>query len=291
MPTLPPPTDGPIPEDVVIVRRQKLPKSDREVVVITINRPKVLNCFNSDVIRGLSTAFRRVAEETSSDDPSDGPVAVILNGSGQCFCAGADLSDPPNPVAQSSDLPAHLENNPVHQMRRIHVPIIGAVHSYVITGGFELALACDILVGDMSTLFRDTHVKFGLAPCWGLSQKLARRIGPGRARWASLSATKIKADEAFHWGLLDLLIENKVGGAAVLDRALEMADDIGQNNMTMVKRYKRSIDEGTSRSLRDGLQRERELGISHYIETVYDGKTFQDAKSYISGDGRRRSKL
>ena len=57
--------------------------------------------------------------------------------------------------------------------------------SDVITGGFELALACDILVGNETTTFRDTHVKFGLAPCWGLSQKLQRRIGPGRAKLGS----------------------------------------------------------------------------------------------------------
>lgn len=278
---------------MVQVSRFTLSESGKDVVVVSINRPSVLNCFNSAVIKKLSDTFRTIAFETSGDRPVDEEhdlAAVVLTGTGRSFCAGADLSDPPDPIAQSSDLPEHLANNPIHHMGRIRVPIIGALHGFVITGGFELALACDVLVGDGSVLFRDTHVKFGLAPCWGLSQKLARRVGPGRARWASLSAAKIDAETAHRWGLLDVLIEAK-GREAVLARALEMADQIGENNSTMVKRYKRVMVEGGEKSLRDGLQRERELGIMHYVEAVHDGVTMSNAKEYIDGDVRRSSKL
>lgn len=79
-------------------------------------------------------------------------------------------------------------------MSLLQVPLIGALQGQVITGGFELALACDILVGDKTVIIRDTHVKFGLAPCWGLSQNLQRRVGPGRAaKLASLTAMPIRA--------------------------------------------------------------------------------------------------
>ena len=76
---------------------------------------------------------------------------------GDSFCAGADLSNPPNPLEQSSDLFENLLKNPVYQMSRIQIPIIGALKGYVITGGFELALACDILIGDETTKFRDSE--------------------------------------------------------------------------------------------------------------------------------------
>jgi len=173
----------------------------------------------------------------------------------------------------------------------------------VITGGFELALACDILLGDATTSFRDTHVKFGLAPCWGLSQKLSRRIGPGRAKIVSFGARPVGAAKAHEWGLLDELVldDDGVGSSstsslpsakdandAVMRRAIDLADTIGSNDPIMVRRYKRAIVEGTSIDFQKGLQRERELGLAHYLEVVGDGSTFEEAKDFI--DDRKGSR-
>lgn len=191
-------------------------------------------------------------------------------------------------IYQSSDLPHHLKYNPVYQMSRVGVPIIAALKGHVITGGFELALACDILIGDTTTTFRDTHVKFGLAPCWGLSQKLTRRVGPGRAKIVSFTAGPIRADKAHEWGLLDEIVDSSQSKDAVLDRAIELADAISTNNSLMVRRYKRAIEEGTGMEYRRGLQRERELGLAHYLEIVGDGSTFEDAKEYVKGSNRPR---
>jgi hypothetical protein len=83
-----------------------------------------LNCFNSEVCDSLSSIFASL-----KDDPN--VAAVILTGEGTSFCAGADLSNPPNPLVQSSDLPDHLLVNPVHQMSLLQVPIIGALKGYV----------------------------------------------------------------------------------------------------------------------------------------------------------------
>lgn len=147
-------TETPPPE-VVLTKRVFLPKSNAEAIIVSINRPSQLNCFNTEVVCTLAKIFSDIAN-------NDDVAAVIFTGNGKTFCAGADLSNPPNPLEQSSDLPDHLLNNPVYQMSRIKVPIIGALKGYVITGGFELALACDILVGDETTKFRDTHCKFGM---------------------------------------------------------------------------------------------------------------------------------
>lgn len=279
----------------VLVRTLELPSSDHRVVVISLNRPSKKNCFHLALVRALSAAFRDVnrqiqEQQLRAAEHDDGGqiAAVILTGEGSSFCAGADLSDPPSPLDQSSDLPHHLYNNPVHQMSLCAVPILGALKGYVITGGFELALACDILVGDDSTVFRDTHVKFGLAPCWGLSQRLQRKVGPGRAKMISLSACKVKAHQAYEWGLLDVLVSS---GNTSLDKALEIADQMAGNNGTMVQRYKRAIVEGGSMTLANGLQRERELGMAHYIEAVGDGSTFEGAKEFITDERRPRSKL
>ena len=154
-----------------------------------------------------------------------------------------------------------------------------------------MALACDILVGDATTSFRDTHVKFGLAPCWGLSQRLIRRIGPGRARLVSFTAQPVDAPRAHEWGLLDELIDDQSSNGCdvgqsrcdpVLVRAIELANAIAANDPLMVRRYKRAIVEGTNVDHQRGLRRERELGLAHYMEIVGDGQTFEGAKEYIT---------
>jgi len=270
------------PSPVVTSKRVDLTESSYQVLIVTINRPKQLNCFNTDVVFSLAKIFSNIADGNDHD-----LAAVILMGNGGTFCAGADLSDPPNPLTQSSDLPECLAINPVYQMSRIQIPIIGALQGHVITGGFELALACDILVGDETTKFRDTHVKFGLAPCWGLSQKLQRRIGRGRASILSYSARPIGAKLAYEWGLLDELKDSGEGKSA-LEGAIEIAEGIGRQNVNMVRRYKRALDEGGAMDLAKGLQRERELGLAHYSGAVGDGTTFESAKKYITDQDRPR---
>lgn len=298
--------------DEVLVKRITLPQSQKLAIIVTINRPDKKNCFNTRVCHKLAQVFHDIAQEIQAydlqssrrtDDDDEGGdngqsinsiAAVIFTGAGTSFCAGADLSDPPNPLHQSSDLPHHLRFNPVHQMGRVGVPIIGAVRGHVITGGFELALACDILIGDSTTKFRDTHVKFGLAPCWGLSQKLSQRIGPGRAKMLSFSAQPLKADIAHNWGLLDEIVDSSTLTCDIegmdknnhaLHRAIQLADSIGANDPVMVRRYKRAMVEGMDVT---GLHRERELGLAHYLEVVGDGTTFEDAKDFISSESRPR---
>jgi enoyl-CoA hydratase len=187
-----------------------------------------------------------------------------------------------------------LARNPVYQLSRLAVPLIGALRGHVITGGFELALACDILIGDATVKFRDTHVKFGLAPCWGLSQKLQRRIGPGRAKLVSFTAMPISAQLAYDWGLLDELVvvdnnnnnNNNTSSSSSLDRAMEICNLVGRNNHVMVERYKQAIEQGGSMDLSYGLQRERALGIAHYLEALQDGTTFEGAKEFIPNRSR-----
>lgn len=267
------------PVPVVLLNRIALTTSpDKNVAIVTLNRPDRLNCFDASVCYRLASIMSTLVED-------DSLAAVILTGAGKNFCAGADLSNPPSPLEQSSDLPHCLERNPVYQMARLRVPLIAALQGHVITGGFELALACDILVGSDTVKFRDTHVKFGLAPCWGLSQKLQRRVGPGRAKLASLTAMPITSKLALEWGLLDEIAEDP------MKRAIEIANLVGRNDATMVQRYKRAIEEGAGMELSKALMRERALGIAHYLEAVKDGTTFEGAKEFITDEQRPRSKL
>jgi enoyl-CoA hydratase/carnithine racemase len=125
---------------VVLQSRHVLPISGKEVVIVSINRPTQLNCFNIDVCYALASIFRSLR-----DEQDENVAAIILTGEGTSFCAGADLSDPPSPIIMSSDLPHHLEVNPVHQMSLMQVPIIGALKGYVSRHGVlmeMIALLC-----------------------------------------------------------------------------------------------------------------------------------------------------
>ena len=182
-------------------------------------------------------------------------------------------------------------------MSNISIPIIGAVKGHVITGGFELALNCDFLIADPTTVFQDTHTKFGLAPCWGLSQYLQRRIGAPNAKYVSFTARKISVDDAYRMGFVTEISSDS------LQRAIEIADDIGCNDSRMVQRYKKVIDEGGKLSLGNGLNLERQIGLAHYLEIVCGGSegdddddedkggNLQKAKEFITDKNRPRSKL
>jgi enoyl-CoA hydratase/carnithine racemase len=109
----------------------------------------------------------------------------------------------------------------------------------------------------------------------------------------------VTAKVAFEWGLLDELVsldENESSLSSPpppspslsLQRAIEIADNIGAQDLKMVRRYKQALEQGGKMELQKGLQRERELGIAHYLEIMNDGNTFEGAKEYITDDKRPR---
>ena len=261
---------------LVVCTRNKLPESGKDVVIVSLHRPHRFNSFTTLLCQELAQVFRSLRDEPHL-------AAIIVTGEGPHFCAGADLTDPPNPLYQSSELLDDLVGNPVHQMQNIQVPLIAALQGHVITGGFELALACDILIGDSTTTFRDTHCKFGLAPCWGLSQRLQQRIGPGRASIVSWAAQPVTAKQALAWGLLDEIADHS------LQRALQLADHIGNNDTTMVHRYKHAMVQGNLLPHGQGLQQERALALAHYVQVMQDG-TMHKAKSFIQDKHRPRQR-
>lgn len=136
-------------ETVVLTELITLPNSGAKGLIVTLNRPDRLNCFNTQVCASLSDIFYNVSQQidkldsqfpsSSSNDENENEndlgeiVAVILTGAGRSFCAGADLTNPPDPLKQSSDLTNHLMRNPVYHMGQIKVPIIGAIQGHVST--------------------------------------------------------------------------------------------------------------------------------------------------------------
>lgn len=215
----------------MVVLTEKRPDG---VALVTLNRPNAMNALSQEL-------RARLAEVMVDIDKDEAVRAVVLTGAGRAFTAGLDLKELGAGAsiagAANSDRP---EGNPVLAIERCSKPVIGAINGVAITGGFEVALACDILLGCENTRFADTHARVGILPGWGLSQKLSRLVGISRAKEISLTGNFIDAETALAWGLVNRLYP----AAELVPAALKLAADIASVPPANVRDYKRLIDEG-----------------------------------------------
>ena len=134
-------------------------------------------------------------------------------------------------------------------------PILGAINGVAITGGFELALGCDVLIASTEARFADTHARVGIMPGWGLSQKLSRALGIYRAKELSLTGNFLDAETAERWGLVNRV----VAPAELLPVTRALARDMLSVPDGALRSYKRIIDAGFALPFGEALAAEREL--------------------------------
>ncbi|XP_051181503.1 probable enoyl-CoA hydratase 1, peroxisomal isoform X1 [Lolium perenne] len=240
-----------------------------QVAVVTINRPDALNALTRPMMVSLAAAFRRL-------DADDGVAAVVLAGRGRSFCSGVDLKAAEEAFKGDVNDPAA---NPVTQMELCRKPIVGAVAGFAVTAGFEIALACDLLVAGRSAKFLDTHAKVGIFPSWGLSQKLSRFIGPNRAREVSLTCMPITAEMGEKWGLVNHIVED----SQVLSKAIEVAEAIARNNRNLVILYKSVINDGLQLDMKHARALEKERATKFYSDMTKE--QFADMQKFVQGRG------
>ena len=216
--------------------------------VVTLNRPDAMNALSRELRKEFVAAF--------ADCATDPAVRVIiLTGNGKAFCAGFDLKEL---GSDNSDTAAEEVNNEVAwAMRAFDGPIIGAINGHCITGGFEMALACDVLIASERARFADTHARVGILPGWGLSQKLPRLIGLSRAKEISFTGAPVFAAQAYEWGLVNHIVT----GEDLLPRAIAMAQDMCACVPQILQQYKSLIDDGYSMPLDKALEWEEAQAI------------------------------
>jgi enoyl-CoA hydratase len=215
--------------------------------ILTLNRADAMNALSRELREDFVAAFENCSEDESIR-------VVIITGAGKAFCAGFDLKE----LAESAANPdEEADNVMARAMEAFDGPIIGAVNGHAITGGFELALACDVLIASEDARFADTHARVGILPGWGLSQKLPRLIGLSRAKELSFTGAPLVARQAYEWGL----VNHVVAAAELLDRAREMAENMCACVPEVLKQYKSLIDEGYNKPWREALAWEEEQAI------------------------------
>lgn len=214
------------------------------IATITLDRPEARNAISLALQRDLADALDRA---TAEDDVR----VVILTGAGDAFCAGVDLKE----FGRLDGAPAATDRPDCWAaLDRCPLPIVGAINGPAITGGFEIALACDVLVAGRSARFADTHGRVGVLPGAGLSQRLPRAIGIYRAKYLSLTGNFLSADEAAAWGLVSHVVDD----AALMETARGIARDMLGLMPHMLPGLKALIDDGYARAFGEGMALESE---------------------------------
>lgn len=252
-------------EDIVLVER------DGPVAIITMNRPKALNALS----RALRGELVRVFAELAKDETVR---AAILTGNGRAFTAGVDLKE-----AGQTGFALGADGGEIDLAKGLAAfpwPIIGAINGFAITGGFELALMCDVLLASEEAKFADTHARVGIMPGWGLSQKLSRMLGTSRAKELSFTGNFLDAQTAERWGLV-----NRVYAPDdLLPAAIKMGHEMASCDSVLLRQYKAMIDDGFGLPYREALREEVKRSASHAASVT--AESVEAARKTVTERGR-----
>jgi enoyl-CoA hydratase len=221
-------------------------RRDDGVAVVTLSNGKV-NVLSQAVLRQL----RAVADDLTRTPPG----AVVITGGDRVFAAGADISEFGGPAeAEFIGAGFHGALDAVAAIPRF---VIAAVSGFALGGGCELALACDYRIGTENTTFGQPEILLGIVPGGGGTQRLARVVGPSKAKEMIITGRQVRADEALRIGLLDEVVAvDELHG-----RALALAADVARGAVVGQGIAKLAVDRGLDMTLADGLAMERELFI------------------------------
>jgi enoyl-CoA hydratase len=245
------------------------------IAVVTMNRPQAMNALSSGLRRDLAAAMRQLEADASVR-------VVILTGAGdRAFTAGLDLKE----LGQQGLGAANAEgpdDNPVKAIELLTKPCIGAINGVAITGGFEVALACDVLIASDRARFADTHARVGIMPGWGLSQKLSRLIGPYRARELSLTGNFLDAQTACAWGLVNRVVPAN----ELLATAKALAADMATIDPAFSAAYKRLINDGYATTFGDGMALEQTRSVA--ANSQVSAQAVETARAAVQARGRNQ---
>ena len=221
------------------------------IALITMNRPEAMNALSISMRLNMEACLDRL-------DADESVHVVVLTGAGErAFSAGVDLKE----MGENADMTVEgnlKAGDLVPAMNKFSKPIIGAINGVAITGGLEIALACDILIAADHARFADTHARVGLVPTWGLSQKLPRIVGESRAKELSFTGNFFSAQEAQDWGL----VNHVVPGDKLLDKAMSLAADIVTCVPETIAGYKHLMDYGLGQNLAEASQYEYDYSMA-----------------------------
>ncbi|AXE22689.1 MULTISPECIES: enoyl-CoA hydratase/isomerase family protein [Streptomyces] len=214
------------------------------VVELVLDRPKAMNAVSTAMARAIGAACAEL-----SADPS-ARVVVLTSAAERAFCVGADLKER-NSLSDAELVRQRPTTRGAYGgVLELPMPTIAAVHGFALGGGFELALACDVIVADETAVVGLPEVSVGVIPGGGGTQLLPRRVGAARAAELIFTARRVEAAEALSLGLVDSLVP----AGRAREEALELAGRMAANSPVGLRAAKRALRLGHGMDLAAGLE-------------------------------------
>jgi enoyl-CoA hydratase len=223
-----------------------LTETDGHVAVITLNRPKVLNALNPELMTQLAAQM-----EAFDADPRI--HVIVLAGSERAWAAGADIGD----MAGQSAISMYERNQFAtwDRIKRIRKPIIAAVSGFALGGGCELMMMCDIVIASETAQIGQPEINLGVIPGAGGTQRLTRAVGKATAMDVILTGRTLTAQEALAAGLVSRVVPKE----HYLSEALKIAREMAQKGPIALRLAKEAVNKAFEMSLEEGIQHERKL--------------------------------
>lgn len=210
------------------------------LLLVTLNRPDVLNALNTQMGADLHDLFLRITAEPGAFR------CIVLTGAGdRAFCAGGDLKERDGMTQAQWQAQHELFERAFVAIMECPVPIIGALNGHAYGGGLEMALCCDFLYASRMAKFALPEVKLGIMPGGCGTQNLARAVGGRRAREVVLTGRAFSAEDGVAWGAFNQACD----AGKVLEEALATAATIAGNAPLSVRQARKSIHYGQQMDL------------------------------------------
>lgn len=213
---------------------------DGEIARITLHRPESLNALTEQLFEELKSVLLSIGNETK---------VIIVSGSGRAFSAGVDLKSTGSEGFQKEGNFMKIGREVGNLLANMKQVTIAQVHGYCFTGALELMLFFDMAFCTENTQFGDTHAKFCIVPQWGMSQRLARRVGLAKAKELTFRALRIKGVEAERIGLVNRAFKEE----ELTNEVNAIASEILENSFEAIGVIKRLYNEGYETTLKEGI--------------------------------------
>jgi enoyl-CoA hydratase/carnithine racemase len=258
------------------VEEQILYEVDGTVAVVTFSREEKLNAMNTPIVRRLTELFDRI-------DRAEHIRAAVLIGRGRAFVAGADIGEySEQSFAEFSEYQL-LGRRMYDGIEFNRKPFIAAVNGLALGGGFELVLACDLVIASREAEMGLPEIRLGLLPGGGGTQKLARIVGRNRAKEFLITGRNMTAEEGYRLGIVNKVVEHDV----LLEESLALAHKLARRAPYAVREAKRLVNQGAESHIDVALSFEQAtLSNLYQTEDAKEGiRAFvEKRKPYFRGE-------
>ena len=226
---------------------------EEAVVVLTMNRPKVLNALNYKTLDELNSFFDYLAKDKEV-------LGLIITGEGKGFVAGADIIEIKEFGSEEGRKYFNYAQSTLNKIESLEKPVIAAVNGYALGGGCEMALCCDIRIASEKAIFGQPEADLGVIPAFGGTQRLPRLIGTGMAKELIFTGRKVRADEALALGIVNKVVVPE----ELLNSAKQMMNVITKKGPLAISYSKMLINRGMNMDLHNALELEKDCSALTY---------------------------